>query len=387
MTKQKITDVTQMTEVFIRKASGLTRVISPWDALAYAFMNPGIMYCFLYLIWTIQLYPGVYMPIATIPGVLLMFIPALLYIWFSIAMPRSGGEYIWGSRIISPAWGFCSGWALSMVGMSWAGSCTYWAISFGFNNALRSVAVSEAGAQFANHSLWQLANYIDSLPVMLVVGTLVIISFMAIMWRGARASMILSWIGVVTGILGHVVFWIAVLTSGGQAAFIQNFNAMSGTTYEAVLSTAKATGWPVGTYDMGVTVTGGITYVALNTLGSTYTANIMGEIKEVKKSALLAMLGALVLFLVFWTISYSTFYWAFGGDFWAASIILRSWWRRLRKCGLAFPQHANAILHADVPEPQRCLRSHRLSHVRSMHVRQLYGNGIWTSSKPLRILI
>ena len=312
-----------MTEVFIRKASGLTRVISPWDALAYAFMNPGIMYCFLYLIWTMQLYPGVYMPIASIPGVLLMFLPALLYIWFSIAMPRSGGEYIWGSRIISPAWGFCAGWALSMVGMSWAGSCTYWAVSYGFNNALRSIAAS-TGPQFASHPLWQLANTLDSIPVMLVIGTLTIISFMAIMWRGARAAMILSWIGVITGILGHVVFWIAVATSGGPAAFIERFNAMSGTTYQALIEAAKI-GWASksflgpGQYDMTITVSGGITYVALNTLGSTYTANIMGEIKDVRKSSILAMLGALILFLLFWTISYSLFYYAFTGEFWSAA--------------------------------------------------------------------
>ncbi len=312
-----------MTEVFIRKASGLTRVISPWDALAYAFMNPGIMYCFLYLIWTMMLYPGVYMPIASIPGVILMFFPALLYIWFSIAMPRSGGEYIWGSRIISPAWGFCSGWALSMVGLSWAGSCTYWAVSFGFNNALRSIAAS-TGPTYQTHPLWELANTIDSVPVMLVVGTLIIISFMAIMWRGARASMILSWIGVITGVLGHVVFWIAIATSGGSAAFIQNFDAMSGTTYQAVIEAAKV-GWAdlgqpgPGQYVTMTTVTGGITYVALNTLGSTYTANIMGEIKEVKKSAILAMLGALILFLVFWEISYSMFYYGFTGEFWSAA--------------------------------------------------------------------
>jgi amino acid transporter len=314
--------VSQVTEVFIRKASGLTRVISPWDALAYAFMNPGIMYCFLYLIWTMQLYPGAYMPIAVIPGVALMFFPALLYIWFSISMPRSGGEYIWGSRILSPAWGFCAGWGLSMVGISWAGSCAYWAISFGFNNALRSIAAS-TGPAFASHPLWQLADTIDSIPVMLVVGTLTIISFMAIMWRGARASMLLSWFGVITGILGHVVFWIAVLTSGGPAVFIERFNAMSGTTYQALIESAKV-GWAAqgmpgpGQYVMAVTVTGGITYAALNTLGSTYTANIMGEIKDVRKSAILAMLGALVLFLVFWVISYYLFYWAFTGEFWSA---------------------------------------------------------------------
>jgi amino acid transporter len=131
--------------------------------------------------------------------------------------------------------------------------------------------------------------------------------------------MILSWIGVVTGILGHVVFDIGVFTGGGLPAFIERFNALSGTTYQAVLDAAKAGGWGVGVYSMGVTVSGGITYVALNTLGSTYTANIMGEIKEVRKSAILAMLGALVLFLIFWVSFYSIAYYAFSGEFWAAA--------------------------------------------------------------------
>ncbi|HUK27932.1 MAG TPA: APC family permease [Candidatus Acidoferrales bacterium] len=309
-----------MTEqVFIRKASGLTRVIGPWTALAYAFMNPGIMYGFLYLIWTHQLYPGVDMPIAAAIAVPLMFIPALLYIWFSISMPRSGGEYIWGSRIISPAWGFAAGWSLSMVGLSWAGSCIYWAISYGANMIPRALAISQGGANFANQPLWATANLIDSTPVLLPLGTALIISFMAIMWRGPKASMFLAWIGVVAGTVGTAAFVIGVMTGGGLPSFISGFNAMSGTTYDAVLNTARSSGWPVGTYILGVSATGGITYVALNTLGSTYTANIIGEIKDVKKSAILAMLGALVLFFIYWEIFYSSAYFGFSGDFWAAA--------------------------------------------------------------------
>jgi amino acid transporter len=282
-------------------------------------MNPGIMYAFLYIIWTNQLYPGVNMTIAVFPGVLLMFFPALLYIWFSMAMPRSGGEYIWGSRTVSPAWGFAASWGLSLVGISWAGSCTYWAISWGVNMAFRAIAVSELGINHASHPLWALANTIDSTPVMLVVGTLTIISFMAIMWRGARWAMILSWIGVISATIGSLAFAIGVITGGGLPAFIERFNAISGTTYQAVLDAARAGGWPVGQYILSVTVTGGITYVALNTLGSTYTANIMGEIKNVRKSAILAMLGALVLFLAFWAIFYFLAYWGFSGEFWAAA--------------------------------------------------------------------
>ncbi|MEM2842874.1 MAG: APC family permease [Candidatus Bathyarchaeia archaeon] len=306
-------------EVFIRRASGLTRVIGPWDALAYAFMNPGIMYCFLYLIWTHQLYPGVDMRWTAFPGVGLMFFPALLYIWFSIAMPRSGGEYIWGSRTISPAWGFCACWGLSMVGISWAGTCTGWAIWWGLNMAFRSIAVSELGPLAANHSLWKLADFLDQPGPTIVLGTILIISFFIIMWRGARAAMILSWIGVITATMGHIAFDVGVLTGGGFSAFVERFNALSGTTYEAVLEAAKAGEWPVGVYIPAVTLGAGITYVALNTLGSTYTANIMGEVKEVRKSAIIAMLGALILFMTYWAIFYNIAYIGFSGDFWAAA--------------------------------------------------------------------
>jgi len=308
-----------LTEVFIRKTSGLTRVIGPWDALAFAFMTPGIANCNILLLWTHQAYPGVNVPIAVIPAVLLMFIPALLYIWFSIAMPRSGGEYIWGSRILSPAWGFSAGWVLTTIGASWAGSLTYLAVGFGINNVLRTIAISELGKLASTHPYWLLANSIDApIGMMLVGGLLVVVEFL-IMWRGARAAMILSWIGVISGVLSLVIFDIGVLTGGGLPTFIERFNMMSGTTYQAVLDAAKAAKWPVGLYDMNVSLGAGITFVALNTLGSTYTANIMGEVKEIRKAAIAAMLGALILLFIFWELFYSLAYYGFSGEFWAAA--------------------------------------------------------------------
>jgi len=309
-----------MTEVFIRRASGLTRAIGPWDALAYAFMTPCIMNPFFFIIWTNQAYPGVNMILTTIPGVLLMFIPALLYIWFSIAMPRSGGEYIWGSRTISPAWGFCAGLALTIVGASWAGSSTFVAQSWGFNMALRDIAIWQSGSLVAakTHSLWLLADTLDTVGWLTVLCSLWLLVEFLIMWKGARAAMYFSWFSVITATISLLSFVVGVLASGGLPVFIEKFNAMSGTTYQAVLDAAEAGGWPVRAYDINMSLGAGSTFVALNTLGSTYTANIMGEVKEVKKSSILAMLGALVLFLIYWVIFYSIAYWGFGGHFWAA---------------------------------------------------------------------
>lgn len=282
-------------------------------------MNPGILYAFLYLIWTMQLYPGVYMPLASIVGVGLMFFPALLYIWMSIAMPRSGGEYIWGSRTLSPQWGLVAGWGLTLVGLAWSGGCTYWAVSWGFNMALRALAVSSVGSAYATHPLWHISDILDSGLGSLAVGTILIISWMGIMYRGAKAAMMLSWIGVFAGTIGMLAFDLGVFTGGGVPYFISQFNALSGTTYDAVLTAAKTANWPVGVYSIPVSLTGGITYVALNTLGTTYTANIMGEVKQVQKAALIAMLGAPILFMVYWTSFYWIAYYGFTGEFWAAA--------------------------------------------------------------------
>jgi len=264
------------------------------------------------------------MRIAVIIGILLMFIPAVLYVMLSIAMPRSGGEYVWISRTISPAWGLAAGWALTIVGLSWAGSVTPWGISYGFNMALRSIAVSLSGPSFASSPYWLLANTIDSPVPMLIIGSIVIASFFLIMYRGARAAVKLFWFGLVTGLLGQFTFYIGVLTSGGFPAFVQRFNEMSGTTYQAVIEGATkgltSQGFaPPGTYLLAVSVGAGITYVTLNSLGNTYLANVMGEVKEVRKSAIIAMLVPLLVFLCLWETLYQLCYYGFSGDFWAAA--------------------------------------------------------------------
>ena len=45
----------------------------------------------------------------------------------------------------------------------------------------------------------------------------------------------------------------------------------------------------------------------------------MGEIKQVKKAAIIAMLGAPILFMIYWTTFYWIAYYGFSGDFWAAA--------------------------------------------------------------------
>jgi amino acid transporter len=129
----------------------------------------------------------------------------------------------------------------------------------------------------------------------------------------------LCWIGIVAAWIGMIAFYVGVATGGGLPSFIERFNALSGSSYENVLNAAREGGWSIGNYVTAVTVSGGLTYVSLNTIGPTYSANIMGEIKEIRKSAILANLGCLVMYLVFWYAFYSLAYYGMSPQFWEAA--------------------------------------------------------------------
>jgi len=51
----------QAGEVFSRKASGMTRVVSPLTALAYSFVAPNITQASFYLLWAVTLFAGAQM--------------------------------------------------------------------------------------------------------------------------------------------------------------------------------------------------------------------------------------------------------------------------------------------------------------------------------------
>ncbi|MHA1238675.1 MAG: amino acid permease [Candidatus Odinarchaeia archaeon] len=325
-------------EVFVRKASGLTRVISAWDALIYAFCNPGILYAMLYITWgPATVGPGADMPFAVITVFMLLPIQALYWL-FSISMPRSGGEYIYVSRIISPAWGLFASWTLTIVGISWTGQCTVWMINYGAANLFRNQGIlsNDPGLVKIGEVLSDLYLFSvnESTMVIWLVCTISLITTFAIMWRGAKASMKLSWISVSGATMGLIVWMIIALTSG-PANFAARMDQILSTTtafsypyssYADVLAAAQAipadVGWGPwpgpGYISVWGTVMAGTTYVNLNTLGATYTTSIAGEIKGVNFAQGLALIGAILLFMAYWEAFYGTAFLGCGTDFWVA---------------------------------------------------------------------
>src|SRR5512139_1070536 len=106
---------------FARKASGLVRGLSFLDAFGVGFMNQGLTPSMWVMISLgLGVYTGGNLIIGTLLSVLLCGIGFSL-VWGILggSMPRSGGEYIYNSRIIHPLIGIAESFGNAFVWIMW----------------------------------------------------------------------------------------------------------------------------------------------------------------------------------------------------------------------------------------------------------------------------
>jgi amino acid transporter len=296
--------------VFIRRSSGLTRQVSGRDALAYCAMNPGLLYAFVYAMFIIPLfasYGGSHLPLAVLP-VLMMFPIAGLYWYYSVTMPRSGGEYVYISRTLHPALGLFANWMISITAISWLGLLTDWWLKWSLADSFIA-----HGIRSGNESLVNVGTWFEGQWIRTILGTAAMLLTFWIFMKGAKAMMRLSYIAIAASWLAIVILAIAVLATS-QSEFVGALNNLTGIDAGTVVGYGREV--DVLAFTFMATLLGGATYVVLNTLGATFSANIAGEIRGVSRSQALALFGALVIQMITWASAYTLVYATGGADFW-----------------------------------------------------------------------
>jgi amino acid transporter len=300
----------QAGEVFSRKASGMTRVVSPWTALAYSFVAPNITQASFYLLWGVTFFAGAQMQIAIL--FMLTLIPfAAIYTYFSSAMPRSGGEYIYVSRVLNPFVGFIASWTLAIVGLNWQGNNTNYVVNWGFGHAL-----TQMGLIYKNQSLTSLGLELAKTQgswLVWIVGTISLMLSFYVIYLGTKTfmrfvwgAMILTWV--------MLAVYAGVLLSVNPEIVQRGMMLVQNIDYQAVLAKAREVGWEPGLVVASATIMAGMTFMNLTCLGSTYSANIAGEIKRVDKAQPLAQYGSIILFIIYYQIFAYVTYHGFGKD-------------------------------------------------------------------------
>ncbi len=142
-------------EIFTRKASGLVRVMSPYSAFVYNILTMGLIFPWTYL-WAPGALPGGKLVWGILLAMVIEIPIAFVYVWLSTALPRSGGDYVFQSRVFGGGTAFTvvmSGfviWILQWVALSgWLVSYLGFAPLFlGLGATLSNASLSAVGVWF-----------------------------------------------------------------------------------------------------------------------------------------------------------------------------------------------------------------------------------------------
>ncbi len=287
-------------EVYVRKTSGLIRNISAWDALFFNLMVMAPTAILVYGVWATMIWPGVHLPTTALICIPLCIIVGIFYAIYSAAMPRSGGEYVWISRTLHPAVGFMCSFSLFVILLSVAGSYVPWFTQWALAPILEVNGYAEAATFVASNEFSFLFAVVCYLLCAVIVS------------RGAKVTSRILEILFGLVMLGLVVYCVTLLT-GSPAQFAANFNAQSSMNYEAVIESAVENGWP-SRFLTGATLLG-FSFTLINFLGFQSSVYISGELKEVRKSQITAIVGAVIVFGLITWIAYQVTYMGMGSDF------------------------------------------------------------------------
>ena len=286
--------------LFVRQASGLVRDVSMANALFFniaAFVGTAIGWAVAFY----ALFPewqglgiSAFAWMAILTGIFCYFL-GMIFASLTTAMPRSGGDYVFTSRIISPFLGWIESWTLVGSALTIIG---FEIIVASHNVQLTAILLGVAfpGSVFANAPNWLQDN-----TSKIIVGVIILAVIFGISILRTR-----TFHKVVTGLTIFAIISVAISFFG---AFFISPDAVNsalpalGTSSKQIMDAATKAGFSLGSPDFSFTgliaLAGLVSVVLFQYIGFQFSSYIAGEVKgNVRRSVMFAVIGAL-LFAVF----------------------------------------------------------------------------------------
>lgn len=186
-------------QVFTRRASGLVRVMSPYSAFIYSILTMGIIFPWTY-VWAPTAFQGSNLVLGIAFAFLFELPIALAYVWLATAFPRSGGDYVFQSRVFGGGFGFTIVFAFFVVWiLQWVALSGWLLAVLGFAPTLIGLGVSMENQTLINWGtnvasangiiVVSVLNALISL-VLLVSGFRNYVRFQYLMWYAILASFV-----------------------------------------------------------------------------------------------------------------------------------------------------------------------------------------------------
>ena len=284
-------------QVFTRRASGLVRVMSPYSAFIYNILTMGLIFP-----WTFIWAPAAFQGSNLVLGIAFAFLfelpIALSYAWLATALPRSGGDYVFQSRVFGGGFGFSVVFSLFVVWiLQWVALSGWLLAVLGLAPTFIGLGVTTGVEAFTSFGVWA-----ASVPGIITISIL-----------NAALSLILLVSGFRNYVRLQYVMWYSILISfalmlflfftTNPSSFQSSINGFAGAVdgVQNFFATAKAAAAEAGVnfsppfWLFGTLMVAPIAWTSLQ--WATYSVEQGGEIKNahVFRNQVFILVGSLAL--------------------------------------------------------------------------------------------
>lgn len=280
-------------KLFVREATGLVRELGFVEQF---FISTGIILVLqgfmLTALFAPLLFPGAYLPAVFLLGSIPAWAMCYVYGKLSAGIPRSGGDYVWSTRILGPVFGSIQFIFIFVATITFIGVLGPEVFYYGLAQATFGVGVA-----WHSSSLLSLSGPLSSAtlagPLSFLV--LAIVTILALVTIRA-----FGWIFKVTYAFYYIVvafFIIAVLTISPSTfpAVFNNAMKVAGidVTYNGIIA-ATASSVPAH-FSLTNTILAGIPEGFTTYIGFNYGAYLAGETKNAKSSLMRALTVSMIV--------------------------------------------------------------------------------------------
>jgi APA family basic amino acid/polyamine antiporter len=226
--------------LFLRKATGLVKGWSKFDAFLYSFMSVNFVTLGLFFALSVLAFVpgGQAIPAILISGVFVSFL-VIAYASLISVMPRAGGDYVWQSRVLGGGVGFL----LAVTG--WWFILWYWAPIYG--NILNVEILQPLAAIFKWGSV---STFLASNNGLFTVCMIAIVMAGILVSLGMEGYAKVQRVCFYIGMLGLFVM-LLVMLFGSKSGFVSAFNQESANLFGSKNAYA-------GTINVAATANGGV---------------------------------------------------------------------------------------------------------------------------------
>lgn len=310
-----VTDVGADKRIFLRKASGLIRTAGLADTFIY---NLGVVSIGLGVGSMLYYGPAFYPQGNLIWGCIIAGIAMAMisfgFITWTITLPRSGGIYVFGSRILPPALALTMSLVEITAWLFYCAIAAYWMVILALAPMFAALNLLTGNETFLTISKTMLEPWATFL-----IGAAILLVSQVVLSYGMRFYLTLNkWVFILA--MASTVFLIVVLAMSTREQFVANLNELVGPSlgvpdaYNAIIASGKEKGWGEAGTDLWQTILMS-NWPFLPLIGAAFSIAIGGEIKSVGKSQTVGMLGAVLVATVAWIITVWLAYKVFGFEF------------------------------------------------------------------------